>query len=373
MGRAEDIFEEIVERGMDALEAFILNHKSEELFLDYKRSANNGDGDTLNSSDWKNLSKAISGFGNSEGGVLVWGVSCGKVKERGDVPDALHPVIDVRRFVSLLEGAVSGCTVPPHTGVRSHAIISDGEDGFAITLIPKSLNTPHQSIQNIQYYIRAGSSFSPTPHAVLQGMFGRRPQPQIFSMYSIFPSKVVGEEVISTLAIQIANAGPGIASDLYINVTFLRVPGPNCGAFIERRQPDLWRGEFFAGRRMTAIAESNLRLGPEQSIHPFLVTVRMRPPFEDPLIIDGMCGSGQSSAYKFRIETDGDSIQRAYEDAQKRYVENGHQELNARDGLDITQQIFETDTEAEREPVKPDEKPKKTYQMVDFEKHDETE
>jgi len=151
MGRAEDIFNDIVERGMDAIEDFLVSRKSEELFLDFKRSANDGQGETLDSGDWKNLSKAISGFGNSEGGVLVWGVSCGKVKERGDVPDALQPVTDVRRFVSLLEGAVSGCTVPPHTDVLSQAILSEGDTGFAITLIPKSLNTPHQSIQNTQY------------------------------------------------------------------------------------------------------------------------------------------------------------------------------------------------------------------------------
>ena len=36
----------------------------------------------------KNLSKAISGFGNSEGGVLVWGVDCSRDLEDGDVAKA---------------------------------------------------------------------------------------------------------------------------------------------------------------------------------------------------------------------------------------------------------------------------------------------
>ena len=100
MERAEDIFNDIVERGMDAIEDFILTRKSEELFLDFKRSANDGDQDTLDSGDWKNISKAISGFGNSEGGVIVWGVSCGKVKGRGDIPDALRALVkkSVYRF-----------------------------------------------------------------------------------------------------------------------------------------------------------------------------------------------------------------------------------------------------------------------------------
>ncbi len=346
MGRAEDIFEELVERGMDAIEDFIINRKSEELFLDFKRSANHGEGDTLDSGDWNNLSKAISGFGNSEGGVLVWGVSCGKVKGRGDVPDALRPITDVRRFVSLLEGAVSGCTIPPHTGVRSHPVINEGENGIAVTLVPKSQNTPHQSIQNTQYYIRSGSSFAPTPHAVLQGMFGRRPQPNVFSMYSVYPVEVYDNSIQAYMGVQITNAGPGIASDLYLNILFHSMPGPNCDAGIEEKNMKSWSGEFFGGRRFGTIASPDVRIGPEQSIHPIILRVTLRSPIQGDLNIEGMCGSGQSPSYKFQITNNEENLKQLHDDIIER---KNSITFTVDDRLDFAGAIFRTSEDVVRE------------------------
>jgi len=50
---------------------FIEERYTEELFLDFKRSSNNGRDKKLSQTDRQNMAKAISGFGNSEGGVLV--------------------------------------------------------------------------------------------------------------------------------------------------------------------------------------------------------------------------------------------------------------------------------------------------------------
>jgi hypothetical protein len=44
----------------------------EQLFFDYKRSSTVLPGVKLSDDDRKNLAKAIAGFGNSEGGVVVW-------------------------------------------------------------------------------------------------------------------------------------------------------------------------------------------------------------------------------------------------------------------------------------------------------------
>ena len=114
MGRAEDIFQKIRSEGEAAIDQFIEDRDSEELFLDFKRSANNGDGKKLDSKDRENLAAAISGFGNSEGGVVVWGVDCSPDRDRADVAHTKVPIKDPQRFKSWIEGAVSGCTVPPH-------------------------------------------------------------------------------------------------------------------------------------------------------------------------------------------------------------------------------------------------------------------
>ena len=86
----EDIFERIIKGGENEIDEFIITRESEELFLDFKRSADDGDGQRLHQKDRENLAKAISGFGNSEGGVIVWGVDCSKTENSADVAHAKY-------------------------------------------------------------------------------------------------------------------------------------------------------------------------------------------------------------------------------------------------------------------------------------------
>ena len=78
MEHAKDLFKRVVEKGNAAIDEFIENREVETLFLDFKRSNKNGKGSKLDQNDRSNFSKAISGFGTSEGGVIVWGVDCRK-------------------------------------------------------------------------------------------------------------------------------------------------------------------------------------------------------------------------------------------------------------------------------------------------------
>jgi hypothetical protein len=51
MGRSEDIFARVSSHGEPAINEFLADRQSEELFLDFKRSADNGVGPRLNVSD----------------------------------------------------------------------------------------------------------------------------------------------------------------------------------------------------------------------------------------------------------------------------------------------------------------------------------
>jgi hypothetical protein len=55
MGRARDLFNKFEKEGTAAIEEFISEQRSEELFLDFKRSADNGAGDKLHQDDRTNL------------------------------------------------------------------------------------------------------------------------------------------------------------------------------------------------------------------------------------------------------------------------------------------------------------------------------
>src|SRR5437870_5112237 len=117
MGRASDLYRRLREQGESVIDEFISERKAEELFLDFKGSANDGD-PKFHHNDRARLAKAISGFGNSEGGVLVWGVECEYDEKLGDVPTGKRPIVNPKRFVSWLEAAVTGCTLPPHKVVQ---------------------------------------------------------------------------------------------------------------------------------------------------------------------------------------------------------------------------------------------------------------
>jgi len=181
MSRAEDIFEKLIYFGEDALDEFIREHQTEELFMDFKQANSTGKhGWSLSPDDRRNLAKCISGFGNSEGGVIVWGVECSRDMDVGDVAKAKVKVQNVHRFMSWVESAISGCTIPSHNKVRNHIIYADENgDGYLATYIPRSEIAPLMTTIGNNIYIRSGSNNVPAPYAVIAGMFGRRPQPDV--------------------------------------------------------------------------------------------------------------------------------------------------------------------------------------------------
>jgi len=280
----------------------LLTRKSEELFLDFKRSSDQGNGRRLSDNDRNNLAKAISGFGNSEGGVIVWGIDCSRDESGADVAGFKVPISDPARFTSWLEGAVSGSTVPPHQGVRSLGILAAGStDGFVATLIPRSNHAPHQLVGRSQYFIRAGSDFVPTPHAVLAGIFGRVPQPHVFHNYMVGRATVEGQSVRCSVGILLRNEGPGIANDLFVNLLIVSHPGDNCEIHFERTDEANWGGVWSFGRHMSLISKQDLRLPPEAHVQPVVMHLQVAPPFTEPLHIEGIAGAGSSPPYRFEL------------------------------------------------------------------------
>jgi hypothetical protein len=218
MGRAEDLFARIQREGIAAIETLISESAPEELFLEFKRSADDGQGSCLHERDRTHLRKAISGFANSEGGVVVWGIDCSKKADIGDVASAKVPLTNPARFVSWLEGAISGCTVPPVTGVRSISIPISGDLGFVATYIPQSSHAPHQMTGESRYMIRAGSNFVPAPHGVVAGLFGKPPHPVVFPNFILKPIAFKEEYVEAGVSIVLVNNGQVVAEDLFVSI-----------------------------------------------------------------------------------------------------------------------------------------------------------
>lgn len=281
MGRAEDIFQRIRNDGINAIQTLIQDQANEELFLDFKRSSTNGNGTALDPKDRSILSKAISGFGNSEGGVLLWGVDCPSDRKGTAGTPSSHPLENPKRFCRWILDAVSGCTVPPHTHVEAVPIEDNKGGGFVAVLIPKSGIAPHQTIPSKQYYIRAGSSFEPTPHAVLAGMFGRRPQPVLFNMYGVQNPEIAivsGRRIVRfSIGFILTNPGPVQARDLYLNVC-LFLPKPYSKAVFNVTDTR-WTGHQEFGIQMSLISVENYRLPPGSKIQPLEMRFELSKPF----------------------------------------------------------------------------------------------
>ena len=341
MARAKEIYDRILNQGEDAINHFIETRKSEELFLDFKRSADNGNGNRLNRNDRNNLAKCISGFGTSEGGVIVWGVDCSDDDNNADVAHTKYPIKDPKRFVSWLEGVVSSCTIPPHTEVENYAIISGDNKGFVITYIPKSNRAPHQVVGKYRYYIRSGSSFSPTPHQVLAGMFGRRPQPKVYNMFTTNNAEYRNGKISIKLGFLIRNDGPGIARDLFMNAMVISNPGENSDINFQPTDSNEWTGKFSFGRQISMICEPDFRLPPETWAQPFTTYFTFAPPFDNKLEIECLCGAAKSPAFNFRIYNEASTIENIYNEFVKKHEDNN---LTDKDKKDVVNEILKIDS-----------------------------
>lgn len=354
MGRAEDLFHQFVASGEITIDKFIAEQICEELFIDYKRLASDGDDAKLHHIDRENFGRAVAGFGNSEGGIIVWGVDCRQDPDRGDVPSSKHPIRQVKRFLSHLEGATSGCTLPPHDGVRHYAIERPGaRDGFVITYVPKSMFVPHQCIVGKfkgRYYIRVGSNFELASHGLLSGMFGRQPSPHILAIWGcggkMAPSSYgpIVPRFAEALALRnlptsvpyawnkpiIRNGGVTVAKDLYVNLA-LSVPGPRCVAHCPQMDQ---RWEFHVSIEVWHfISSPSFRLAPGGMVAPFGFCIYLKPPFVSPL------------CYDISFGCDGSPVNRVTESIPPEAIESGYGAFLQSDhgkqaGLELACRVF---------------------------------
>lgn len=333
MSRAEQLFAQIQAGGAGWIEQMVTDQVTEELFLDYKQSATSLPSTRLADDDRKNLAKAISGFGNSDGGVIVWGVRC-RTGPSGDVPDRIVPIANPLQFKTLIDGQVGGLTLPPHTGVESISLQRPGQpDGFVVTHIPPGTSAPFvTTFPNQKYYLRSGSSFGQVPHGVLAGMFGRRPQPLIVGEFKpVAPQSVPGEpEAVIHYRVFLTNKGRGIADDLYVTVDQTEDGGIR---LLLQAEPDqrVW-DDAFSGAGWTAVSKpGSRRLPPGASVHAFTIAVGLRHGnISADLHLSGSCGSSSSPASVFMRTVTKDRLrqiaelltQRADEESESRALRN---------------------------------------------------
>lgn len=219
MSAPRQLFEQFDQEGFALIKRAVKEKRQESLYLDFKTAATS-DG-ALTKNDRKNYALAASGFANSDGGVIVWGVDARRDRKTGiDAASGLEPIKNISRFLSDLNTQLVNLVSPGVESIDHHPIEHLGRqgDGYVVTLVPKGEGLPHMVVQGEdrgRHYHRVGSSFVIMEPYVLADRFGRRPQPKLeFARKLAPPFTVSGSGATAyhfELVLGIRNTGLGVA------------------------------------------------------------------------------------------------------------------------------------------------------------------
>lgn len=171
----------------DMLREFVAEQRQEDLYLDFKNV--NAD---LTADDRRNLARALSGFANSSGGIIVWGVDARKNKEGIDCASALREIEKVAALLTRLNQLTGEGVDPIVDGVRHRIIPTADGRGFAVTLVPESGGGPHMAkLREDRYFKRSGDSFYQMEHFDIADMFGRRRRPTLEVTASVKRANII--------------------------------------------------------------------------------------------------------------------------------------------------------------------------------------
>jgi hypothetical protein len=157
------------------------------------------------------LASILSAFANSEGGLILWGVTAKKNPDQIDCVTAFPGVREPDVFVSRLRELTSEALSPGLAGI-DHRIINDDPSApvFVITVVPASDAGPHMAkLGEHRYHQRIGQSTLHMEHFQLADMFGRRPQAALSLRF--YP-----ELANLCLCVDMTNIGRGIATAPYL-------------------------------------------------------------------------------------------------------------------------------------------------------------
>src|SRR5580704_7639733 len=96
---ADALYDRICSGGIKLIRRIVKEQWVETLLLDFKQAASNSG--PMQADDRKSLAESLSGFANSEGGVLVWGIRADKTSPTDpDVAKELKPIRRLDVFLS---------------------------------------------------------------------------------------------------------------------------------------------------------------------------------------------------------------------------------------------------------------------------------
>jgi hypothetical protein len=214
------------------IDHFIAEHQEENLHLDFKLAQ----ASLESRDDRKTLAKALSGFANGDGGVIIWGVDASPNEDGIDCARAKRPISPLSQFISKLNEYTGQAVNPLVSGILHRRIDSSRDSGFAITIVPASDSGPHMAkMGEDRYYKRSGSRFAKMEHYEVADMFGRRQRPKLNLICNLLThnqgANDGGSELyrVPSVLVKLENSGRGSAKAPFLEITapdyFVRAHG----------------------------------------------------------------------------------------------------------------------------------------------------
>ena len=130
---------------LDEIERFIEEGQEENLNLEFK-TVNFPNYNKQNKEfDKKNFSEVISGFGNSNGGIIIWGIKAKNNLKNQDVAQSKKPIEQITKFLNTLNRLEGQAVTPAISGLIHEKIETTDDIGFIKTYVPASENAPHMA------------------------------------------------------------------------------------------------------------------------------------------------------------------------------------------------------------------------------------
>lgn len=128
------------------------------------------------------LAKACSGFANTNGGILLYGVSTTKHAHSGlDVMTQLEPIGDIKNFAQQIENNIPSLSIPALSNYECKIVREKPIDtrGILLVHLPKSDGDPVQSTADDIFYFRSGDDFVVAPYEMVKRLFAATDSPDL--------------------------------------------------------------------------------------------------------------------------------------------------------------------------------------------------
>lgn len=215
MSNARKIYEQIV--NLDYVQQYVIGKRPEDTWLDCKRK-NHPENGSLDEKDKSNFAKALSGFANTSGGVLIFGLDARQNSEGIDIVQDFYPISNLNLFESELREFESRIVERAIPGLEYKKILIDEnkDNGIIVIYIPEGPNPPYRSLVDNKFYVRTGDSFGSIEVSQIEGLVLKKIRPDLD--IKIF---VKFENIFLDIYFQLTNIGHSIAKYILLELRFM--------------------------------------------------------------------------------------------------------------------------------------------------------